>query len=120
MRDPDLDPDLGRMKHEILPSRWLRLLAGVRVTIMKPSSLRTSRLVVGGVGETQTMGGEQVKRVTPLVGGEAETAVAADGEVEGVGVHPIKAPVLVVVVVDGAPPTRTTTLLIRLNRLRRR
>jgi len=117
IRDLGPDLDLGRMKHEILPSRSLRLLAGARVTVMKPSSLRTKRSA-GGVGETRITGGEQAKQVTPLAGGEVETVVAEVGEVEEVGVHLIMAPARVVAV-DGALPIRTTKLLIRPNRLRK-
>lgn len=106
------------MRHNVLLSRSLCLLAGVRPTITNPSSLRTRRLVVvDGVEETRTMDGERVKQVTPIAGGEAETAVVVDGEAED-GARPVMS-LARVMVVDGDPPARTTSP-IRPSRLRRR
>jgi len=112
---PDMDSDLGRTRHNTLLNRALYLLDGARVIVTSPSSPRTKRLVVADwVGETQTMDGERVKQITLVADGEVETTTAEDGEAEGAG--PRLVMFLVLVVVDGVPPARTMTPLMRLSR----
>ena len=65
-------------------------------------------------------GGEWVKPPPPVPGGEVETTAVEDGGTEGVGARLVRTLVLEVVVVDGVPPPRRTTLLVQPNRSRRR